>query len=151
PVDPGERVVTVSAPKRLPYRIRLVLRKGEHMDVDVPALASSVTVTSSRRRIGQITTFAGGAAVGTGIGLGFYAWHLYRSQFGHTTPGDGLCTDDGVCEQPGLKQTQRARTLASVATVVGVAGLAVAGVGAYLWLRSPKGAAADAADKKLTL
>jgi hypothetical protein len=150
-VDPGERVITVSAPERLPYRTTLIVDKAEHQDVVVPALARSVTITSSRRRIGQITAIIGGAAVGTGIGLGLYARHLYHAQFGHAAPGDGRCNDDLVCERDGLKQTQRARTLANVATIVGVTGIAVAGVGAYLWFRSPRGAPPDAGDRKLTV
>jgi hypothetical protein len=151
PVDPGEVVVTISAPARLPYHTKLVIERTEHREIVIPALARSVTVTSSRRRIGQITTFAGGAAVGTALGLGLYARHLYRAQFGHEMPGDGRCNDDLECERNGLKQTQRARTLANVATVVGIAGLAVAGVGAYLWFRAPSRTPADAADRKLTV
>lgn len=148
-VDPGERVITVSAPTRLPYRTTLVIEKADHKDVVVPALARSVTITSSRRRIGQITTIIGGAATGTGIGLGLYARHLYRAQFGHAAQGDGRCNDDLVCERSGLKQTQRARTLANVATAVGLSGLAVTAVGAYLWWRAPSGRPPD--DKKLTI
>jgi hypothetical protein len=148
-VDPGERVITVSAPDRLPYRTKLIVDRAERKDVVVPALARAVTITSSRRRIGQITTIIGGAATGTAIGLGLYARHLYHAQFGHTMPGDGLCNDSGVCERDGLKQTQRARTLANVATAVGVAGIAVTAVGAYLWFRSSGPAPAD--DKKLAI
>jgi hypothetical protein len=148
-VDPGERVITVSAPDRLPYRTKLIVDRAEHKDVVVPALARAVTVTSSRRRIGQITTVIGGAATGTAIGLGLYARHLYHAQFGHTMPGDGRCNDDLVCERDGLKQTQRARTLASVATAVGITGVAVTAVGAYLWFRSSSTTRPD--DKKLTI
>jgi hypothetical protein len=150
-VDPGEVIVTVSAPARLPYHTKLIMERTEHREILVPALARSITVASSRRRIGQITTFAGGAAVGTAIGLGLYARHLYHAQFGHAMPGDGRCNDDLECERDGLTRTQRARTLANVATVVGVAGLAVAGVGAYIWVRAPSRAPADAGDRKLTV
>ena len=148
-VDPGEVVVTVSAPARLPYRTKLGIARAEHRDLVVPALARSVTINNAWRRIGQITTLAGGAAIGTGVGLGLYARHLYHAQFGHATPGDGLCNDDLECERAGLKQTQRARTLANVATVVGLAGAAVAAVGAYLWFRAP--GAPDTRDPKLAL
>jgi hypothetical protein len=148
-VDPGEVVVTVSAPARLPYRTKLGIARAEHRDLVVPALARSVTINNARRRIGQITTLAGGAAIGTGVGLGLYARHLYRAQFGHAMPGDGLCNDALECERVGLKQTQRARTLANVATVVGLAGVAIAGVGAYLWFRAP--GAPDTRDPKVAI
>ncbi len=149
-VDPGEQEIVVSAPERLPYRAKLVVAKGEHQDVVVPALARSVTIKSSRLLIGQITTIVGGAATGAGIGIGLYARHLYRQQF-----DDGRCTSDKAqgnrCTPEGQKQTNRAHTLGNVGTVVGVAGVLVAGVGAYLWYRSPKSTPNDAGDKKLAI
>jgi len=152
PVDPGDRVIVVSAPARLPYRTKLVVAKGEHLDVVVPALAKSVTIKSSQLLISQVTTLVGGAAAGTGLGIGLYARHLYQAQFGHMQPGDGLCDSaTKLCEAKGQSQTQRAHTLGNVATVVGVAGVLVAGAGAYFWFRSPKSTPTDTGDKKLTL
>jgi hypothetical protein len=137
-IDPGERVIVVSAPERIPYRTRIVIGKAEHRDLLIPPLAKSVTIRSSQRRIGQIVTVTGGAALGTGIGIGLYARSLYHHQFGHTDPGDGRCNADRICEPTGQKQTQRARTLGNVATAIGIAGIAVTGVGAYLWYRAPR-------------
>ena len=149
PVDPGDRVLVVSAPARLPYRMQLVVATGEHLDVVVPALAKSVTIKSSQLLIGQVTTLVGAAAAGTGLGIGLYARHLYRQQF-----DDGRCTSDptgGHCSAEGQKQTNRAHTLGNVGTVVGVAGVLVAGAGVYLWFRSPKSTPPDTGDKKLTV
>jgi hypothetical protein len=153
-VDPGERVVVVSAPARLPYRTKVLIAKSEHKDVVVPALAKSVVITSSRYRIGQITTLVGAVAAGTGLGLGLYARHLYHDQF-HNDHGDtpSSCTDDGQdkrCTTDGLTQTHRARTLGNVGTIVGVAGVAAAGVGVYLWLRAPHSTSAPD-EKQVTL
>lgn len=145
-VDPGERVVVVNAPSRLPYRTKVLIAKSEHKDVVVPVLAKSVVITSSRYRIGQITTLVGAVAAGTGIGLGLYARHLYHDQFHNDHPGIGddkipsSCTDDDQgkrCTADGLTQTHRARTLGNVGTIVGAAGVAAAGVGVFLWLRAP--------------
>jgi hypothetical protein len=137
-IDPGERIVVVSAPARLPYRATLVVGRAEHQDVVIPVLAHSVVVTSSVRRIGQISTIVGVAAIGAGLGIGLYARNLYRDQFGHDRPGDGRCDDLNRCEAAGRSRTQRARTLGNVGTAVGIVGVAVAGVGAYLWYRSPR-------------
>jgi len=149
-VDPGERVVVVSAPARLPYRTTVVIGAAEHREVVVPALARSVTINSSRGRIGQITTIVGGAALGTGIGIGLYARNLHHKQF-----DNGQCTTDPVkgdrCSPDGLTQTNRARTLGNVGTVIGVAGLVATGVGVYLWLRSPRSTPQDSSDKKLVV
>ncbi len=150
-VDPGERDIVVSAPARLPYRAKVVVGKAEHRDVVIPRLARSVTITSSRRRIGQIITIGGVAAIGTGLGIGLYARNLYQNQFGHAVPGDGLCDRQTKrCESNGLKQTKRAATLGNVGTTVGVVGVAVAAVGVFLWIRSPS-MPRDASDKKLTV
>jgi tetratricopeptide (TPR) repeat protein len=150
-MDPGERVIVVSAPDRLPYRNQLIIGKAEHKEIIIPALARSVTIRSSQRRIGQLLTLTGSAALGTGIGLGLYARNLYHKQFGHTDPGDGLCTTDAVCEPTGQKQTQRARTLGNVATAIGGAGIVVAAIGAYLWYRAPQSTAHDTSDKKVAV
>ena len=145
-VDPGERVIVVSAPARLPYRAKLIVHRAAHLDVVIPALSASVTITSSRRRIGQITALVGAAAAGTGVGLGLYARNLYHSQFGHQQPGDGLCDVRG-CERKGQLQIQRARTLGNVGTAIGFSGAVVAAIGAFLWF----GASDDTTDHKLTL
>jgi hypothetical protein len=136
-VDPGERAIVVNAPDRLPYRTKIIIAKSAHQDVVVPALAKSVVVHSSRPFIGQIVAIAGGAAAATGLGIGLYARSQYNGQFDganancHDTNGHKLCTPAGV------KTTDHARTLGTVGTIVGVAGVGVAVGGALLWLLSP--------------
>lgn len=149
-VDPGERVIVVSAPTRMTYRATVVIGKAEHQDVRIPALAVAIVVRSSQRRIGQITTAAGGVALGAGIGLGLYARHMYQSQLGHQQPGDGRCDAAGHCEPSGLARTQRAQTLGNVGTVVGVVGAVATGVGIYFWYRAPR-EPGNATDTKLTV
>ncbi|TMQ07559.1 MAG: hypothetical protein E6J90_35385 [Deltaproteobacteria bacterium] len=150
-VDPGERVIVVTAPNRLPFRSKLVVNRFEHREVVVPPLEASLVVRSSQRRISQISTAAGGVAVVTGIGLGLYARSLYLSAFGHPhVPGDGLCNDMNICESTGQARTERARTLGNVGTVVGLFGVATAAVGAYLWYRSPT-STRQSADGRLTV
>jgi hypothetical protein len=148
-VDPGERVIVVSAPARLPYRAKLVVGTAEHQEVVIPALSRSITITSSRGRIGQITTIVGGAAFGAGIGLGLYARHLHHKQF-----DDGLCASTPAgdrCNPAGQTQTERARTLGNVGSVFGGTGFVVTCVGVYLWLRSPRSTPHDTGDKKLVV
>jgi hypothetical protein len=150
PVDPGDRVIVVSAPARLPYRANIVIGTGEHQDVVIPALARSVTIKSSQLLLGQIATLGGAAAAGAGLGIGLYARHLYRQPF-----DDGRCTSDpdkgNRCSPDGQKQTNRAHTYGNIGTVVGVAGVLVAGAGAYLWFRSPKSTPPDTGAPKLTV
>ncbi len=142
PVDPGERVIVVSAPGRLPYQTKILIAKREHKDIDVPELAESVTVKSSRRTIGKITTASGLAAVVTGVAIGLYARGVYNDQIG---PGKCMRIEGGEpqCPPENQTETERAITLGNVGTVVGVVGVAAVGVGLYLWLRSPKESAVE--------
>jgi hypothetical protein len=143
PVDPGERIIVVSAPDRLPYRTKLVISRAERRDVAIPVLAASVVVESSRRSIGQILTGGGAAAAVAGLSLGIYARGLYNDQFGHQAPGDGKCDDTGQCEPAGQSKTQRARSFGNFGTVLGITGVAVASVGVYLWLTAPSESAGE--------
>ncbi|MBC7976717.1 MAG: hypothetical protein H7138_17220 [Myxococcales bacterium] len=148
-VDPGERVLVVSAPARLPYRTKLLVAKAERKTVVVPALARSVTVTSSRRRIGQIVTVAGVLAIGTGAGIGVYADRLFDQQF------EKECTHDAVlgdrCSPDGLRRTQRAQSLGNVGTIVGITGAAIGVAGAILWITAPSRRSLEANDRAVTL
>jgi hypothetical protein len=134
-LDPGPHTITVSAPDRLPHRATVTIAPAEHKAIVIPALARSVTVTSSWRRIGQIATITGGAAFGTSIGLAFYGRHLHFQQFPeHCHP-----VDHGIdaCDPTGQSANERARTYGNVATVVGSVGLAVAAAGAVVWYLAP--------------
>lgn len=136
-IDPGEHVVVVSAPDRLPHRATVVIAPAEHKAIVIPALARSVTVTSSWRRIGQIATITGGAAFGASIGLAFYGLHVHNQQFDQQNCTHRQDLPDG-CNGPGQSANERARTYGNVATVVGGVGLAVAAAGAVVWYLAPR-------------
>jgi hypothetical protein len=135
-LDPGARVVVVSAPDHLPFRTTVILAKTQHRTVVVPALAAAVTVSSSRRRFGLIGAIVGGTAFGTSIGLALYGRHLHNQQF-----DDGHCAAHGdakpSCDPTGQARTDRAITYGNIATIVGSLGLAVGAAGVALWLLSP--------------
>lgn len=132
PVDPGERVLVVSAPDHVAFEHRVMIAEGEHRDVPVPALAKAVTVVSSRRTIGKLVAIGGGVTVATGVVIGLVGRSRYN------TAKDGHCDADLACDPEGLSATRSGRTLGTVGTVVGVVGVAGVGVGLYLWLRAPR-------------
>ncbi len=148
-IDPGAHTITVSAPDRLPHRATVTIEPSEHKAIVVPALARSVTVTSSWRRIGQIATLTGGAAFGTSIGLAFYGLHLHNQQF----PRHCQHLNNGVdaCDPTGQSANERARTYGNVATAVGGIGLAVAAAGAVVWYLAPHSFQGTDAPPRVTL
>ncbi|MBA3454524.1 MAG: hypothetical protein H0T42_15650 [Deltaproteobacteria bacterium] len=132
PVDPGAHDVVVSAPGHVAYKARFEIAAGEAKDLAIPPLQKSVSVQSSRRRIGRITTGAGIAAVGTGVVLGLVA----KRKFDAATEDCNRITVGmekvWQCESTG--EARSAHTLGTVGTVVVGVGLVAVGVGAYLWL-----------------
>lgn len=149
-IDPGEHVIVVSAPDRLPHRATLVIAPAERKAIVIPVLVRSVTVTSSRRRIGQIATLTGGAAFGTSIGLALYGLHVHNQQFDqhHCVHRTNL---PDACDGTGQSANERARTYGNVATVVGGVGLAVAAAGAVLWYLAPHSFQSTDAQPRVTL
>jgi len=128
-VDEGEISIEVSRPGRVAYETKIVVAKGEHKAIAIPALAPPVTVKSGRRTFGMVVTLSGGALAVTGVVLGVVAWSDYNSQFSGSMPH---CMK-GLCDQYGQPKVESAMTLGSVGTYVGIGGLVVAGVGSYLW------------------
>jgi len=130
-VDEGQISIEVSRPGRVAYETKVTIAKGEHKAIAIPALALPVTVKSGRHTFGMIVTFSGGAVAVTGVVLGLFARSEYNDAFsttaGYCMPGTLLCGPRG---QP---KVESARTLGDVGTAVGIGGLVVAGVGAYLW------------------
>jgi tetratricopeptide (TPR) repeat protein len=150
PIDPGEHVVVVSAPDRLPHRATLVIAPAERKAIVIPVLDRAVTVTRSRRWIGQIATLTGGAAFGTSIGLSLYGLHLHNQQFDQGNCSHRGSLPDG-CNGTGQSNNERARTYGNVATVVGGVGLAVAAAGAVIWYLAPRGSQTADTPPRVTL
>lgn len=138
-IDPGEHPLVVSAPNKLPFQTSVRIAEGEHRDVTVPALRSG---SGGRRTIGKIVTISGGVFIASGIVIGVLANNRYEDQFPSNCDKVTL-----QCNPSGQTETERARTLGVVGSVIGGVGVAAAAVGLYLWIRSPK----EARDKRVTV
>lgn len=131
--DPGRHHIVVTAPGRVPYETTVEVEKSKTRAVAVPKLGYPMTVKKGRVTLGKISTFAGAALAGTGIGLGLYARSRYNGQIGTN------CSNDSPpkCNAEGYRITNDARTFGRFGTWIGVAGVAVLGAGAYLWFFAP--------------
>ncbi len=133
-VDPGNRVIVVTAPGRVAFRTLLRFAKRADQHLEVPPLGASV-VTSSRRTIGKLAVVAGLATTGAGVALVLVARSRYDAPFesGECNRTTLACNSD-----QGSSAVESARTLGDVSTVVTIVGLGATVAGAYLWLRAPQ-------------
>jgi hypothetical protein len=144
PVDPGPLSIVVSRPGRVPYETKTAIDKKEHKAVAVPKLGLPVTVSSGKRRVGQVATFGGGAIAVTGLVIGLVARSHWNKEFdnGNCMRNPGASP---TCNETGYNNTSNAYFLGNVGTAVGIGGVVIAGVGAYLWWSSPHDEKAPAA------
>ncbi len=133
-IDPGSHHVVVTAPGRVPWETTVTVDKSAAKAIAVPKLGYPMTVKRGRRTVGIILTASGGAMIATGIGLGLYARSKYNAQI----PTHCTTEDPPRCDAEGYRATNDARTFGTFGTVIGFAGVAVAGVGAYLWFFGPQ-------------
>ena len=138
-LDPGSHHIVVTAPGRVPWETTVQVEKSKAKAIAVPKLGYPVTVRKGRRTVGMVMTGIGAAATLTGIGLGFFAFRKYDAQIGDMTMGAN-CSDTKppMCNAKGYTETNDAITIATFGTYIGVAGVAIAGAGVYLWLFGPK-------------
>jgi Tfp pilus assembly protein PilF len=136
-IDPGSHHVVVTAPGRVPWETTITVDKSGAKAIAVPKLGYPVTIKKGRRTVGIILSGTGVAMVATGIGLGLYARHKYNGQI----PTHCTTDDPPHCDSEGYRATNDARTFGTFGSIIGIGGIAVAGVGAYLWFFGPKAAA----------
>jgi hypothetical protein len=143
-LDPGAHSITVSAPDRLPFETKIDLAKSEHKALSVPALAHPTSVAAAAPHTpggspltGELLTVGGGALVGASVIVGLIARSHYNSALSNHCSGDA-----SMCDTTGVSDTDSARTLGNVGTIVGVVGVATAAAGVVLWLRAGRESAA---------
>jgi len=132
---------SIRARARSPYKTTVIVEPSATKALEIPPLATSVVVKSSRRTIGKLVTIGGAVALAASIGVGLYAKSVYDAQFEAKVDAGGMmyfpCRADNVCDSGGQKETDRARTIGTTATVIGIVGLAAVGTGLVLWLTAP--------------
>ena len=129
-VDPGVVAIVVSRPGRVTYETKVTIGKAEHKAIAIPKLALPVTVRSGKTTFGKVLTFGGAGVALVGVGIGIEAWRIYGNWVPSHCPTIG---GKPTCDEQGYNRSQHALTLGSVGTYVGVAGVAIAAAGAYLW------------------
>jgi hypothetical protein len=155
PVDPGRTTITAEAPGRQPWRTTVAIEAGvPRRLVEVPRLAPVEPVVSdaapwppprpemvqrpaalppprgtwtATRAMSAVLAVAGAGALGTGIYFGVRANDLVDR-------ADARCPGTACDDPEGLRLNDQARTAASRANVLYIAGGAAVASAAVLWL-----------------
>lgn len=153
-VDPGRIEITATAPGHETFSTTVVAKEGAALEVVIPPLQArrtpgdaQATETetpkkpggSRQRWIGAGVVGGGAALLAGSLGIGYSARSLWNDAF----DSDECDRSTLECSPAGQKQTDRARTRVLAANVIGAAGIAAMGVGAYLYFTSPKAEAAS--------
>jgi hypothetical protein len=138
PVDPGVRLIEVTAPQRKPWSTTVNVASGASSTIDVPALAPAVEAfvpeaprSSSQKTIGLVIGGAGLVAAGVAAVFALSAKSKWDdAQTNH-------CAGTTVCDGEGVRMVDDAKSSATLATILfGVGGAALV-TGAVLWLTAP--------------
>ena len=142
PVDPGQHVVDVTAPGRLPHRETLTLADRQRRTLEVTPLevapeAAREPVDSPPPRTHRglrltalVLGITAGAAIVAGSTFGLYArWKWDRAE--------ERCSPEHYCTAKGLELTDEAQDAASLSTILFGAGLATAVAAGAVWLLTP--------------
>lgn len=155
-VDPGSVSLTASAASGTPFEATETVAAGKTITFTIPAFPdaeppgagaaggdvepSTPEPTHVRRRSRVFIAYGVGAAgaltLASGIVVGLAARSDYQAQF-----DGGECQDvepRPVCSPQGFGAQSRARSLATVGTVLGVGGLALIAGGAVLFFTAPR-------------
>lgn len=139
PLDPGERVIVVSAPGWISFQRKISIAKGERRELTVPPLERP----SSRRTIGKISVAAGGAAITAGVVLGLVArsrYHRYADDTARCSKAEG---GPLICDGSAYSGVRSALQLGDIGSIVGGVGIAAVLAGSYLWFFAPTPYAAE--------
>jgi hypothetical protein len=154
PIDPGTYTVTATAPGKKPWRGSVTVAEGGATASLVvpsldeappePAAAAAIPLTvagppplpasNTAKITGWVLVGGGGAALATGVVLGFVAKGNYD--------GAGSSCGPSSCTASGESTINSARSLANVATGVFIGGAVVAAAGVVLVLVAPSGKSA---------
>ena len=142
PVDPGRRVVEVSAPGKVTWKWEAdVGAGGATVTVAVPVLEDAAPVETGMPTQRKIALGVGAAGV-AGLVVGGVLGGLTLGKVGDANKS---CTEGAsgsfVCDEAGAKLRDEAGGLAMGSTISLVAGGVLAAGGVVLWLTAPSGAA----------
>jgi tetratricopeptide (TPR) repeat protein len=148
-VDPGSIEITARAASGSPFQATETVTAGHTITLAIPAFpdptsgdrssTASDAVTVRRRSrvyIAYGVGAAGALSLASSIIVGLAANDDYQAQI-----ENGNCQDTGpttTCTREGVDAQNRARSLATVGTVLGVGGLALIAGGAVLFFTAPR-------------
>lgn len=147
PIDGGEHVVRVTAPRREPFRTTMVIAaESDARTVTIPVLATPLVVVKASRVDSPQTPTApvaplltparlrlgGIGAAGVGVALLGAAGYALATALSAKNASNSHCFVDG-CDDVGFQRRSDAISRGNLATVLGVGGVVLIGAGATLF------------------
>ena len=138
PLDPGEHLIEVSAPGRVPFTRRVSLTAGATLTLEIPTLAPTPSPVAhqepvrSHHRVARWMGGAGAVLAGTSIVLGIDAKLRYDAAT------RDHCDAHIACDDVGLDAIRGARLRGNIATVTGIAGAGAIAGAVVLYALSPR-------------
>ncbi len=138
-VDPGEVVIAISAPHRVPFEKRVRVVERQHLALAVPPLPEPVTIKHGMRTAGAVTAGIGAAAAISATVAALVAHADYQRPYNGVPGTDAAYCDSktGECNKAGFTAQLNAHSLGNAASVIGAVGAVAVGVGATLFLLGP--------------
>ncbi len=152
PVDPGAHVISVRAPKKKSWELRVEITDSRATSVQVPVLIDEPSLLPVVQRMPEPSTgspagstqrlmglvLAGAGVVG--VGMGTYFGLAAKGKLDDSN-ANNHCHDANRCDAAGLVLRSDAKSAATVSTVsLALGGAAIAG-GVALYLTAPTGSA----------
>ncbi|HMJ56116.1 MAG TPA: tetratricopeptide repeat protein [Polyangiaceae bacterium] len=169
-IDPGEHVFEASAPRRKPWRTRVVAEPSKSLTVNVPQLESDGTAAAAAASVApksvapapvgrpeqpaertppsgggfgaqRVAALLAGTAGLAVTGVGGYYASRAKSMYDSASPCIG-----NQCEAPGYEQRVNARAKANTATYLVAGGLVAVAGSIVLWVTAPSKASDERAN-----
>jgi len=142
PIDPGDHVVTATAPGKRPWTTPVSVAPGAKVSLELPVLVAATSAAAPEKSAPERTSFgaqraAGVAALGVGVAALAVGSIEGLMSMSKKSDGDKNCSG-AICNAQGVSDRDDARAAGNVSTVAFIVGGAMIAAGVLLYVLAPK-------------